>query len=123
MKTIKLGYWIPTVLLALALLGGGISQLSGAPEVAASMAHLGYPPYMSTLIGIWKVLGALAILAPGLPRLKEWAYAGIFFNMTGATFSHLASGDSLGESIIPLVLAGIALVSWSLRPESRRLKG
>lgn len=85
------------------------------------MVSPSYPVYFVTLIGAWKVLGGLAILAPRLPRLKEWAYAGIAFDLTGATFSHVAVGNPAAKAIVPLVLLAIAATSWALRPPSRRL--
>jgi uncharacterized membrane protein YphA (DoxX/SURF4 family) len=98
-----------------------MGDLSGAPQVLEGMAHLGYPAYFATILGVWKVLGAVAVLAPRFPRLKEWAYAGIFFDLTGAAASHAASGDAAGKVITPLVLVAIAAASWALRPEGRKL--
>jgi DoxX-like family len=85
------------------------------------LPSIGYPLYFGVLIGVWKVLGGVAIVAPRLARLKEWAYAGIFFDLTGAAVSHAASGDAAANVIVPLVLAGLAMASWSLRPQSRKL--
>jgi hypothetical protein len=85
------------------------------------MAELGYPAYFVTILGTWKVLGAFSILAPRLPRLKEWAYAGIAFDLTGAAFSHAAMDHPAVKLIVPLVLLGIAAASWALRPPSRML--
>jgi hypothetical protein len=85
------------------------------------IAELGYPAYFVTILGTWKVLGGLAILAPRLLRLKEWAYAGIAFDLTGAAFSHAAMGHPAVKVIAPLVLLGIAAASWALRPPSRVL--
>jgi uncharacterized membrane protein YphA (DoxX/SURF4 family) len=116
-----IGYWTATGLIALAFLAGGAFDVSGAPEVTAGLAHLGYPAYFATLLGGWKLLGALALVAPGLPRLKEWAYAGIAFDLTGAAFSHAAVSDGAAKVLVPLVLLGIAVASWALRPESRTL--
>ena len=87
------------------------------------MAGLGYPAYLATLIGVWKLLNGLAILAPRLPLLKEWAYAGVFFNMSGAVVSHLAVGDPATTVVTPLVLIVLAVISWALRPVFRRLPG
>jgi hypothetical protein len=89
------------------------------PDAIAGITQLGYPVYFIVLLGVWKVLGALAILAPRLPRLKEWAYAGIFFDLTGASVSHAASGSSAGNVVGPAVFALVAMASWALRPESR----
>jgi uncharacterized membrane protein YphA (DoxX/SURF4 family) len=120
-KVRSAGYWTATTLIALAFLSGGAAYLFRVEEPLAGMAALGYPAYFVTLLGIWKVLGGLAILAPRLPRLKEWAYAGIAFDLTGAAFSHLAVGDPAVKAIVPLVLLGIAAASWALRPAGRRL--
>ena len=114
-------YWAATAVVALALTGGAVAQLSGAPEAVATLEHLGYPPYVATLIGFWKGLGLVALLIPRFERLKEWAYAGMFFNFTGAAVSHAATGDSLGQIFIPLVILGFVMASWALRPASRRL--
>src|SRR5215467_10585459 len=109
-------------------LAGGITDLlrGRAALVSGAFAqdlvtHLGYPPYLLTILGFWKVLGAIVILAPGLPRLKEWAYAGVFFELTGAAASWALHGDPVAEIASPIVLAAIALASWMLRPASRRL--
>jgi hypothetical protein len=122
MKIKAIGYWATTGLTALAFLAGGATDLLGAPNVVAAMAHLGYPAYFAGILGTWKVLGAAAVLAPRLPRLKEWAYAGIAFDLTGAALSHGLSGDGAGKVVTPLVLAAIAAASWALRPQSRTLR-
>jgi hypothetical protein len=85
------------------------------------MGRLGYPEYVMTLLGAWKVLGAVALLAPGLPRLKEWAYAGAFFDLSGAVASHLLSGDAPSNAIPPFVIGMLAMASWALRPADRTL--
>ncbi len=121
MKSQAIAYWSSTALLAAAFVLGGAIDASASPPVVAFLAHLGYPAYFATLIGVWKVLGGVAELAPGLPRLKEWAYAGIFFDLTGAAVSHAASGDGASKVMTPLVLVGIGFASWLLRPQSRRL--
>ena len=84
-------------------------------------AHLGYPVYFARILGIWEVLTGIAFLAPRFPRLKEWAYAGILFNMTGAAASRAVRGDDVSHIVAPLVFAGLAVASWALRPESRSL--
>jgi uncharacterized membrane protein YphA (DoxX/SURF4 family) len=122
MKTRTIGYWVATSLIALAFAAGGAVDLSGGPTVVAGLNHLGYPGYFATLLGGWKLLGAAALLAPKLPRLKEWAYAGMFFDLTGAAFSHAASGDGAGKILTPLVLVVFLAASWALRPESRTLR-
>ena len=87
------------------------------------MSHLGYPLYFAALIGAWKVLGALAILAPRLPRLKEWAYAGMFFDLSGAAISHGSVGDPPARWLTPLAILAVVVASWALRPKSRVLRG
>jgi DoxX-like family len=114
-------YWITTTLVALALLSGGAAYLLRVAEPLRGMAEARLPPYFVTLLGIWKVLGGLALLAPRLPLLKEWAYAGIAFDLSGAAVSHFAMGHPAARVVVPLVLLGIAAASWALRPTSRRL--
>src|SRR6266478_5549009 len=116
-----IGYWAATGLVAAAFLAGGAAELMSPPAAVAGMRALGYPAYFLTILGVWKVLSAPALLAPRLPRLKEWAYAGIFFDLTGAAASHAFSGDSPGKIATPLVLLLIAAASWALRPPSRTL--
>lgn len=123
MKTKAVLYWTATVLIALELLVGGMMDLLRNKQAADVIAHLGYPSYLLTILGVWKLLGAAALLVPRFPRLKEWAYAGAIFDMTGAAFSSLAAGDSAATIAVPLVLTAIALVSWALRPPSRILGG
>jgi DoxX-like family len=117
----KTAYWTTTILIALALCSGGAAYLFRAEAPLRGMAELGYPAYFVTNLGVWKVLGALAIVAPGFPRLKEWAYAGIAFDLTGAALSHVAAGQPLVRAIAPLALLAIAAVSWALRPATRKI--
>jgi uncharacterized membrane protein YphA (DoxX/SURF4 family) len=121
MKRTTVAYWITTALVAAAFAFGGLADLAASPDMKAGFAHLGYPTYLLTLLGIWKLGGAAALLVPRFPRLKEWAYAGITFDLTGAAFSHASSGDGAGKVVTPLVLLGLAAVSWALRPQSRSL--
>ena len=114
-----IGYWVTTGLFAAAFLAVGAAELAGAPEAVTATVALGYPAYVLTILGLWKLLSVPALLAPRLPRLKEWAYAGIFFDLTGAAASHAISGDSPGRSATPLVLLLFAAASWALRPPSR----
>jgi uncharacterized membrane protein YphA (DoxX/SURF4 family) len=120
-KARSIGYWITTSLTALAFLITGTMYLAGAQVVRDTITELGYPVYLVTLLGAFKLLGGLALLAPRLPRLKEWAYAGIVFNLIGAAVSHAAVGHPAAKVTIPLVYLGIVVASWSLRPASRRL--
>src|SRR5258707_10537608 len=117
-----IGYWVATGLLAAAFLAGGAAELASAPAVVTSTLALGYPAYVLTIVGLWKVLTVPALLAPRLPRLKEWAYAGIFFDLSGAAASHAFSGDPPGKIATPLVLLLIAVASWALRPGARAWK-
>jgi uncharacterized membrane protein YphA (DoxX/SURF4 family) len=123
-KTHKIIYWIATVWLALGMVSTGAVQLlkmkTGAGGVD-SVTHLGYPVYFLTLLGVWKILGAVAVLIPKFPLLKEWAYAGFFFAMTGAIFSHIASGNSVNEMFPSLLLLILTLVSWYFRPGDRKI--
>ena len=117
-----IGYWVTTVLVAAAFLAAGAAELASGPAAVASTLALGYPAYFLTILGAWKVLTVPALLAPRLPRLKEWAYAGILFDLTGAAASHAFSGDPAGRIVAPLVLLLIAAASWALRPPSRTWK-
>jgi uncharacterized membrane protein YphA (DoxX/SURF4 family) len=117
-----IGYWVTTGLFAAAFLASGAAEVTAAPAVVGVMRALGYPLYFLTILGVWKILGAAALLAPGLPRLKEWAYAGIFFDLTGAAFSHASSGDPAGKVVTPLVFLLLAAASWALRPPTRAWK-
>jgi hypothetical protein len=121
-KTRWLLYWAATVVTALAFTAPGVGNLIRAPHIAQDMAHLGYPPYFLTILGAWKVLGALVVVAPGLPRLKEWAYAGMIFDLTGAATSRAVVGDGAPMVAVPLVIACVVLASWALRPPVRRLE-
>ena len=114
-----IGYWVTTALVAFAIGSGGAAQLAHMPANVEGAAHLGYPAYLPTILGLWKALGTLAILAPGLPHLKVWAYAGVVFDLTGATGSHAACGDVAWQVLAPAMLAVLAVASWSLRPPGR----
>jgi len=119
-----IAYWISTVLLAFIMASGGVGELTHAWGTLETVTILGYPLYFVSIIGFWKLLGTVTILAPVFPRLKEWAYAGMFFNMTGAAISHLAVGDYgvyRYHLIVNLGFAALVLASWALRPASRTL--
>ncbi|MDP9002500.1 MAG: DoxX family protein [Myxococcota bacterium] len=118
-KAKAIGYWVTTVLTALLIGSGGIMQVLRTPDAVDGIVRLGFPVYFVVLLGIWKTLGAAAILAPRLPRLKEWAYAGIVFDLTGAAVSHAASGSAAGNVVGPALFTLLALASWALRPDSR----
>ena len=98
-----------------ALTAIGASDLLHAPPMMAGLKHLGYPAYFATILGIWKLLGSAAILSPRHPRLKEWAYAGVFFTLTGAAVSHAVSGDPIPNILVPVVLLGFVMTSWALQ--------
>lgn len=121
MKTRNILYWAATGLVAAAFTAGGFANVTRAAPVVATLDALGYPAYLASILGVCKLLGALALVAPGLPRLKEWAYAGIVFNMAGAVVSHLFVGDAPDTLLAPVILMALALISWALRPESRML--
>lgn len=114
-------YWIATAWLSLGMVSSGVVQLIQMPEERAMMEHLGYKAYVLPLLGIWKLLGVLAILLPRLPLLKEWAYAGFFFAMSGAVVSHAALGDAASEFIGPVLLLVLTLLSWYFRPDNRKV--
>jgi uncharacterized membrane protein YphA (DoxX/SURF4 family) len=109
-------YRISTVLIIGECVTGGVLDLSRQPPFYPVMIDLGYPPYFATILGTAKLLAAAALLTPGVPRLKEWAYAGILINMIGACASHLAAGDPITSIIAPATFAATALTSWRLHP-------
>lgn len=115
-----IAYWATTGIIAWELSLGGVWDVLRVPYVRAVMDHLAYPAYAIVIIGVWKIPGAVALLVPRFPRLKEWAYAGAIINYTGAAASHLAVGDGPGGWAGPAVFAVIALASWALRPPARR---
>jgi hypothetical protein len=123
-KSNKIIYWVATLWLALGMLATGAGQLMQAKEGQGGVdmvTHEGYPLYLLTLLGICKILGVVAILVPKFPLVKEWAYAGFFFIMSGAIFSHIASGDSITAILPALLLLVLTVVSWYFRPASRKL--
>ena len=115
-------YWVTTGLLGLDFLVGGAFQIARSPQAVEGFAHLGYPAYFVGLLGVWKILGALALLVPGFPRLKEWAYAGIFFDVSAGVVSVIAVGDGFGPALLPFAFLLLTLASWALRPASRVLQ-
>jgi hypothetical protein len=121
-KKRKIAYWIITVWLVLGMVSTAVVQLIAMDEeVAKTSVALGYPIYFLTIIGVWKILGVIAILSPKFLLLKEWAYAGFFFLTSGAIISHLAVGDAAIELFGPSLLIVLTFLSWYLRPTSRRL--
>lgn len=121
-KKNKIIYWAATLWLALGMVSTAIVQLMKMKEeVDKTSVNLGYPAYFLTIIGVWKLLGVVAILIPKYPLLKEWAYAGFFFAMSGAIFSHLAVGDGPKDFFGPTLLLILTIVSWNFRPVDRRI--
>ncbi|SKB37583.1 DoxX family protein [Daejeonella lutea] len=120
-KRNRIIYWIATVWLSFGMTSTGIVQLMQIQEEADMMERLGYPLYFLTILGIWKLLGVIAILLPRLAMVKEWAYAGFFFTASGAIFSHLAVGDGAKELFGPALLLVLTIVSWYFRPDERKL--
>lgn len=121
-KRNKIIYWVATLWLALGMVATGIVQLTKMKEEVDKINHaLGYPVYFLTILGIWKMLGVVAVLIPKFPVVKEWAYAGFFFAMSGAVFSHVASGSEGKEFFGPMLLLVLTVVSWYFRPADRRI--
>jgi len=121
-KRNKIIYWIATALLALGMLQSGIFALLRTKQWVDLVTGLGYPIYLLTILGIWKILGVIAILIPGFKLVKEWAYAGFFFAMTGALISHLACGDFAIKAILgPVFQIVFIILSWYFRPVNRKI--
>ena len=120
-KASKIIYWIATIWLALGMLSTGIVQLLKTDDEVNMMTRLGYPVYVLLIIGVWKILGVVAVLMPKAPLLKEWAYAGFFIAMSGAVISHLVSGDEVKEIFGPTLLLILTMISWYFRPTDRKL--
>ncbi len=123
MKPKVIAYWTCTGIIALCIGAGGVAQVLRVPQNIQGMMALGYPLHFIVELGVWKVLGAVTLLAPGLRLVKEWAYAGIFIDLTGAIVTAAANGSPAFHIIAPLVLIGFLAASWALRPDSRRLPG
>jgi hypothetical protein len=122
-KRNKIIYWIATAWLALGMLSTAAVQLARAKAGAGGMdsiTHLGYPEYFVTILGAWKISGVIAVLIPKFTLVKEWAYAGFFFAMTGAILSHLACGDAASEFFGPTLLLMLTIASWYFRPAERK---
>src|SRR5690349_17210769 len=120
-KAARITYWIATVWLALGMTSTAIVQLIKMKDEVEMMNRLGYPLYFLTILGIWKILGVIAVLIPRFPLLKEWAYAGFFFAMSGAVFSRLAMGDEAKEYFGPVLLLVLTIISWYFRPADRKI--
>jgi hypothetical protein len=127
-KRNKIIYWVSTLWLSLGMTSTGLVQLlrmeaegAVAPPGVYGIKYLGYPVYFLTILGTWKILGVVALLIPKFPLLKEWAYAGFFFIMSGAIFSHIAVGDPVTEIFPSLLLLALTVVSWYFRPPDRKV--
>lgn len=120
-KRNKILYWVSTLWLALGMLSSGIVQLFNVQAEGDFIVGLGYPVYFLTILGVWKMLGVVALLIPKFPLLKEWAYAGFFFVMSGAAFSHVVSGAAVSEIFPSLLLLTLVVVSWYFRPADRKI--
>jgi hypothetical protein len=120
-RTRTIAYWTFTVLLVFELVAGSVWNLTQIEWVHIQLNHLGFPLYFSRILGVWQIGGAAVLLAPRFARVKEWAYAGSFFEFSGAVASHLLAGDRVEAWLVPMVYAAIVIVSWALRPANRRL--
>jgi len=116
-------YWIVTGLLGVAFVGMGVSNYWQPGTMNEDIAKSGYPPHFFKFLGVWQVLGGVAVLSPKLPRLKEWAYSGILVNLVAASHHHYMAGDDVARITIPMAVLSLAAVSFALRPPSRRLQG
>jgi hypothetical protein len=115
-------YWVATILMSVGMFGTGFAQVIHSKEMTDIVIPLGYPLYFLNIIGVWKMLGVIVILIPGFTLVKEWAYAGLFFVMTGAVISHLAGGDPSIKGIIgPLMQTVFIVLSWYFRPANRKI--
>lgn len=119
-KRNKIIYWVATLWLSLGMVSTGIVQIVHMEEEVRKMTALGYPTYFLTIIGVWKLIGVVAILVPKSPLIKEWAYAGFFFLMTGAILTHLAAGDKAAEYFGPFLLLILTIISWYYRPPDKK---
>lgn len=119
-KRNKIIYWIFTLWLALGMVSTAAVQLLKNKDEVANFTSLGFPIYLMTIIGVWKILGVIAILIPKQPLLKEWAYAGFFFVMSGAILSHLASDHNFSKIFASLLLLVLTIISWYFRPANRK---
>jgi uncharacterized membrane protein YphA (DoxX/SURF4 family) len=120
-KRNKIIYWASTIWLALGMVSTGIVQLLRVKEDVNFIIQMGYPDYFLTIIGTWKILGAIAVLIPKFTLLKEWAYAGFFFIMSGAVFSHIATDNSMNEIFPAILLLALTVISWYFRPANRKI--
>jgi uncharacterized membrane protein YphA (DoxX/SURF4 family) len=115
-----IAYWIATAFLGTECLAGGVVGMLQMSPFLDTATHLGYPAYFMSILGVCYVSAGFVLLAPRLPRFKEWAYAGLVFNYTGAAASHIWVGDGAGKVIGPVFFLGLTAASWALRPPERR---
>jgi hypothetical protein len=120
-KSKNIPFWVVTGLLCFGMLAGGTAQLLRATPNVEGMIHLGYPLYVLTILGVWKLLAVAVILMPKYLLAKEWAYAGLFFLLSGGVVSHFASGDSVLQALPVFVFMCLTVASWYLRPADRKL--
>jgi hypothetical protein len=120
-KRNKIIYWIFTLWMALGMISTAIVQLMKHKDELTNFTNLGYPAYLMTIIGVWKTLGVIVVLIPKTTLLKEWAYAGFFFVMSGAVISHIILGDSFGRTFPAVLLLVLVLISWYFRPSDRKI--
>src|SRR6267154_233346 len=121
-KIRTIAYWVTTIFGPASFIVGGILFLTRNQQIATTLTHLGYPIYFASILGFWKALGAIAVVIPGFPRLKEWAYAGFFFDLTGAAASRIFVGDPVSIVLAPIGFLALVIASWALRPPNRKLK-
>ena len=119
MKGKVIAYWVVTGLFSLGFGGGAVMDLMNTPDAQEIMKHLGYPDYVARMLGVFKVVGLAVLLAPGLARAKEWAYAGMAIDLLGASASHASVGDGIAQIAPPILFLAVAAASWALRPPSR----
>lgn len=122
-KRNRIIYWIFTIWMALGMISTAIVQLMKNEDELRNFTNLGYPAYLMMIIGVWKLLGVIAVLIPKRPLLKEWAYAGFFFVMSGALSSHIIVGDTFGRTFPALLLLVLVIISWYFRPSDRKIAG
>lgn len=121
-ETKPVAFWVVTGLLCFGMLLGGTAQLLRARFNVDGIIHLGYPEYVLSILGTWKILAVIVVLMPGYQLVKEWAYAGLFFLLSGGVVSHFFSGDGVLGALPVFVFMCLTIASWYLRPADRKLK-
>jgi uncharacterized membrane protein YphA (DoxX/SURF4 family) len=119
-KRNKIIYWIFTLWMSLGMVSTAIVQLMKSKDELTNFTNLGYPAYLMTIIGVWKIFGVIAVLIPKRPLLKEWAYAGFFFVMSGAIISHIIVNDPFSKTFPAVLLFVLVIISWYFRPVDRK---